>query len=173
MTFVQAPSFDNGKPFAIHGLQNEIERMDSTFEIRRVADVKIEACFSKSAATFSCFFAASVSKVNVHPASEKVQLVPFAFAMANEYELHGRVGHVSHHLSCWFLRGEQKKDSCKQTNVFLNAEMRFINYTLIGLNFTSSPVEGALEEMGEADGRSSFYVFFRKTPFNRRYYLNF
>lgn len=93
MAFVEAPRFDNRKPFAIHRFQNQVKGMDGSLEVRRVADVKIESSFRKRTASLCCFFATGISEVNIHPAGEEVQLVPLAFSMANKNELHGRVCH--------------------------------------------------------------------------------
>ena len=99
MTLVQTPRLVDGQPFAIHCLKNVVQRVDSALEVRGVAHIEVKASFSKGAAAIGCFFAARIGKVDVHPAGEKVQLVPFAFAVADQDELHGRISHDSFSFS--------------------------------------------------------------------------
>ena len=62
--------------------------MDRALEPRGVADVKVEARLLEGTAACRRLFATRVGELDIGPAGEQVELVPFGFSVTDKDELH-------------------------------------------------------------------------------------
>ena len=89
VALVELPSLDDGKPGAVDLVEHDVERVDGTLQVARVANVEIEALGGKRLPTLNGLCATGIGQVDVGPSGEEVLLVPFAFPMPDEDERHG------------------------------------------------------------------------------------
>ena len=88
MAFVEPPGLDDWKPFAVHALQSDVQRVDSTLQIGCEADIEIESLLLQHPSRLYGLRPSGVGKVHVGPSGEEVLLVPDALPVTEEYELH-------------------------------------------------------------------------------------
>ena len=88
VTLVQTPGLVNGQPVAIELIEHMVERVDRTLQEGRVAHVEIVAGLMEGLAAGNCLLVAGLGEVNVGPAGEEVELVPFGLAVTHDNKVH-------------------------------------------------------------------------------------
>ncbi len=87
VAFVQAPVALDRDPAAVSLVQGDIGGVDGALQQGGVKDVRENIVLNQEFPAASCFRAALVVEVYVHPAGEQVLGVPFAVAVAQQNQL--------------------------------------------------------------------------------------
>ena len=86
VALVQAIVADHRDPHLVHVVQNAPQGAHGTLEHRGVSHIELKAGFLQQLACGAGFLAALFGQIHVFPAGEAVFLVPYALAVADQYQ---------------------------------------------------------------------------------------